>query len=45
MGIYITMYASKKEMNGRPHLSLIKDYSSQQLCSLDYEIHPPHFKQ
>jgi hypothetical protein len=26
------MYASKKETNGRPHLSQTKDYSSRQLC-------------
>jgi hypothetical protein len=26
-------------------LSQTKDYSSQQLCSLDYKIHPPHFRQ
>jgi hypothetical protein len=24
---------------------VIFNYSNQQLCSLDYEIHPPHFKQ
>ena len=31
--------------DGRPHLSQTKDYLSWQLCSLDYEIHQPHFKQ
>ena len=37
--------ASKEEMNGKLHSSQTKDYSSWQLCSLNYTIHQPHFKQ